>query len=279
MKSLLIWFFQGLNQKIQTPGQYGSYHFAWVFATVAIALSLIFFFSRTSEIGARAIIALFWITLLIMEILKQLFCSIIISGDNVSFIYNFSIFPYQFCATPLYVLPMAAFMRRGHKRDTAIVFLSTFAIIGGIAILVAPSSVFTDNAFINFQSMLHHSAQIFLGLYLAFRYRRLLTYRNFSRAAIAFLFMCYLAVMLNIMFYKIFSILNIDQSFNMFFLSPYDRYIPPILVGVGLEKAPYILILLGYIFLLTLAAFLLMRVEIFFIRKTNHEKNKDLVYN
>ena len=83
-----------------------------------------------------------------MEILKQLFCSIIISGDNVSFIYNFSIFPYQFCATPLYVLPMAAFMRRGHKRDTAIVFLSTFAIIGGIAILVAPSSVFTDNAFI-----------------------------------------------------------------------------------------------------------------------------------
>jgi hypothetical protein len=155
---------------------------------------------------------------------------------------------------------MAAFMKDGHKRDSALVFLSSFAIIGGLAVYIAADSVLTGHKFVDFQSMLHHGIQICMGVYIASRYRSVLTNKNFNRATIAFLFMTYLAILLNVTFTKCFEITGSSIKINLFFVNPYVRYIPPIIEGIGIEKLPYPVFLFGYITLFILISYLLMKL-------------------
>lgn len=268
MKDLLIELLNSLSIQDEIPLPFGGYHIAWIIATLFISAILIILFSDADERIARAIIALSWALMLVMELIKQIQGSFFVSGSDIAFSYRWSIFPYQFCSTPLYVLPLAAFMKEGQKRDTAILFLSTFSVVGGVIVFLIPESVFSDNIFSNFQSMLHHSIQIFIGLYLASRYRHLLTKRHFSYAAFAFLFMSYLAVSLNMFFYD----LSPGSLVNLFFLSPYNRYIPPLFEGIGIEKVPYVIYLSGYLGLFILAAFLILQGEKFITEKINYDK-------
>lgn len=197
--------------------------------------------------------------MLIMELLKQLVNCMEISGEEIIWKYNFGAFPYQFCSTPLYVMPAAAFMKSGKCRSAAIVFLATFSIIGGLAIYIAPDSVLSGHKFADFQSMLHHGIQIFIGIYLGARYRELMTRKRFFRATIAFLYMTCLAIFLNVTLTKIFEIKGITAQVNFFFVNPYVRYIPSMLEGLGLEKLPYLTFLFGYVAIFIAVSYLLMR--------------------
>ena len=270
MKDLLSKLLCGLSQKCEIPLPLGSYHIAWIIATLFMAATLIILFSDASEKTARIIITFAWVLMLAMEILKQICVNVFIAEGEIIIRYRWDFLPYHFCSTPLYVLPLAAFMREGQKRDTAILFLSTFSIIGGLVVFSIPDSVLTDNIFLNFQSMLHHSIQIFMGLYLASRYRRLLTKRQFSFATFAFLFMSYLALNLNMVFCD----LSVGGAVNFFFINPHNRYIPPFLEGLGLDKVPYIIFLAGFLGLFILGAFLLMKLEKFITEKINYDKIK-----
>ena len=218
MKELLIRLYEVLSVRGDVPVPYGEYHFSWIIAVVIVTLSFILLFSKVNDKTARIIIATAWAIMLIMELLKQLINCMTISGEEIIWGYNLGVFPYQFCSTPLYVMPMAAFMKDGYRRNTAIVFLSTFALIGGLAVYIAADSVLTGHKFVDFQSMIHHGIQIFIGLYIASRYRNVLTNKNFNRATIAFLFMSYFAILLNVTFMKIFEIRGIDSSINLFFI-------------------------------------------------------------
>lgn len=270
MKKLLINLLNLLYKRGEVPLPLGGYHIAWIIATLSIAAMLIILFSDASEKATRIIIASAWALMLVMELLKQVAGNVYVIDEKIVFHYRWDFMPYQFCSTPLYVLPLAAFMREGQKRDTAILFLSTFSVIGGVVVFSIPDSVLSDHIFINFQSMLHHGIQIFIGLYLASRYRRLLTKEQFSYTAFAFLFMSYLAINLNMLFCEA----SMSTVVNFFFINPHNRYIPPLLENLGLEKVPYIIFLVGYLGLFILGAFLLMKAEKFITEKINYDKIK-----
>ena len=279
MKRALIWLLERLSATGEIVPSYGSYHLAWIFATVAITAILILFFHSAPDKTVRIIISSVWALMLVMEILKQMNGSLHVVDGEIIFAYNWSIFPYQFCSTPLYVMPLAAFMKDGKKRDVAILFLSTYAVIGGLVVLIAPSSVLYDNVFINFQSMFHHSIQVFMGVFLSVRYRHLLKKEDFSGATVAFLFTAYLALLINLAFHDISGILRFSSPFNMFFINPYERYVPPILEGAGLENVPYLLFLLGYLFIFILTSAMLMKAEKFLTEKINYEKINIINFN
>ena len=272
MKDILIDLKKLLSTTGEAPKPLGNYHLLWITAVIIITITLVTLFSDASNKTTRIIIATIWILMLIFEIIKQIHCSLYVSGDQITWSYNWGAFPYQFCATPLYILPFAAFSRDGWHRRTAIVFLSSFAIIGGLAIFIFPNSVLSGNKFVDFQSMFHHGIQIFLGVYLASRYRNLLTNEHFKGATIAFLFMAYLAILLNVTYSKISTALEGYHTFNMFFLSPYERYVPPALKDVGIETLPYPVFLIGYLSLFILAAYALMKTLKLVTDKINYEK-------
>jgi hypothetical protein len=260
MNHILIRLYEALSVIGDVPLLYGKYHLTWIIAVVVTSLALIFFFGKANDKTARIIISSAWGVMLTFELLKQLINCMTISGEEIIWGYNLGVFPYQFCSTPLYVLPMAAFMKDGHKRDSALVFLSSFAIIGGLAVYIAADSVLTGHKFVDFQSMLHHGIQICMGVYIASRYRSVLTNKNFNRATIVFLFMTYLAILLNVTFTKCFEITGASIKINLFFVNPYVRYIPPIIKGIGIEKLPYPVFLFGYITLFILISYLLMKL-------------------
>ena len=132
MKKLLINLLNLLYKRGEVPLPLGGYHIAWIIATLSIAAMLIILFSDASEKATRIIIASAWALMLVMELLKQVAGNVYVIDEKIVFHYRWDFMPYQFCSTPLYVLPLAAFMREGQKRDTAILFLSTFSVIGGV---------------------------------------------------------------------------------------------------------------------------------------------------
>ncbi len=272
MNDFLIKLYEVLSVEGDTPTLFGKYHLSWIAIVAIISVALVLFFSKVSDKNARIIIASAWIVMLIMELLKQLINSMTISGNEITWGYNMGVFPYEFCSTPLYVLPIAAFMKDGKKRDTAIVFLSSFAIIGGLTVYIVADSVLTGHLFVDFQSMLHHGIQIFIGIYIAARYGKKLTKENFNSATLTFLFMTYLAILFNVMFTKIFEITGSYIKINLFFVSPYVRYIPSLLQGLGLDKLPYPIFLLGFIILFVAVAYLVMKALSLLTKKANFTK-------
>ena len=276
MQPLLSKIYNLLSETAPTPPIYGAYHLGWIVATFVLCGFLILLFSNCSDRTARAITAALWVLILIFELGKQLQGGLTPVDGRIIFDYKWAFFPYQFCSTPLYVMPFVAFMRDGEKRSTAIIFLATFSVIGGVVVLAAPHSVLVPNLFLSAQSMLHHGVQVAIGIYLSVRYRAIITFRRFFRATILFVFLTYLAILLNVFFQKYFHIGSMDESINLFFVSPHIRYVPEILEGVGVESLPYPIFLLGYIALFIIVAYLLMRGESYFARKAFHENKKTL---
>ena len=259
MKELIIKLYEALSARGDAPKPYGEYHLWWIIAVVIATLALTLLFSRVKDKTVRIIIASAWAVMLIFELLKQFVNCMYISEGEIVWRYNFGAFPYHLCSTPLYILPMVAFMKDGRRRNTAIVFLATFAVIGGIAVYIAPDSVLGGHKLVDFQSMLHHGIQICIGLYIASRYRNALTNRNFASATLAFLLMTGLAIFLNVMLTRWFEIKGISSSINLFFVNPYERYVPPVLAGLGIEKLPYLVFLFGYIAIFTAISFAFMK--------------------
>ena len=79
--------------------------------------------------------------------------------------YDWYYLPYQFCSTPLYVLPFVAFLKNSKARDAIMAFTSFYCMFGGIAVMLYPGDVFIESLGISIQTMVHHGLQLALGVY------------------------------------------------------------------------------------------------------------------
>ena len=258
MKEVLINFYKLLKTPTEAPAPWGAFHIFCLIAVIFAAILLVRLFSNVSELGARAITLVFWVIIAVFEICKQFSCGLTLVDGELVLSYPWGIFPYQFCSTPLYIMPIVIFAKDGKLRDAAIVFLATFAFIGGAAIYIAPNSVFTTNLFLNIQTMVHHGVQIFFGVYMAFRYYDKLTLKGFLRGAAMFLILCGIALAFNIATHHILPSYGVTETPNMFFISPYRRYVPDVLQGMGIENMTYESYLFAYLTIFISCAFLVM---------------------
>jgi hypothetical protein len=254
----LIEFYKLLNTPAELPLPWGVYHILCIVMTVAVAAILIRLFADADEKAVRILAFIFWIIILVLEILKQLQYVLHLVNGEFIWKYSWGALPYQFCSMPLYIMPLVIFLKDGRTRDYSIVFLATFAIVGGIALFLTPETVFTENMFLNIQTMVHHGTQIFFGAYLAFRYREKLNMSKFFGATGLCLLLAFIALFLNVAGHELLPMIGGDQSFNLFFISPYKRDIPSALKGLGIEALPYGVFLAGLISIMFALAFLVM---------------------
>jgi len=211
------------------------------------------------EKNLSKLIMVVWTILVILEIYKQFVFSYDIQDGMVTWRYQWYIFPYQFCATPLTFLPFIALNKGSNKfsrfiKEGCIMFCSTFNFFAGLSVLIFPEGVFVSNLGIDIQTMVHHGLQVVLGIYIYVYYHKKLKYISFFKALPIFAFFLTNAMLLNV------TVVHFtDATFNMFFISPYFPCTLLILSEVY-AAAPYPVFLFVYIVGFTLCAFMIYNI-------------------
>ena len=137
----------------------------------------------------------FGVCFFVLELYKQLFYNVF-SGRNG---YDWGIFPFQLCSTPLYVCLIAPFTK-GEVRKAFYVYLSSFCMLGGLSVLIFPSSVIVEEITITFQSIIWHSNMVVLGCYLIHVMRFGKNLKELLPGVLIFLIVVFMAVTFNYVF-------------------------------------------------------------------------------
>ena len=271
MMDFFIELYEFIAVTTEAPLGYSAYHFMWIGITLLLTVLLLVVCKNLNDTGVRRMACILWITLSVLELIKQLIYGFYVDNGRLVWDYAWYSFPFQFCASPLYVLPIIAFAKDGKLHDAAITFMATFALFAGICVCIYPNDVLCSHIFINAQGMFHHGAQVFFGIYLAFRYRHKMSFKNLARATLIFSILAGIAMILNIAVYHIFSAHGIDDTFNMFFISPYFDCTLPVLSTIY-DITPYPVFLCIYILGFMLCAGIVMLLMKGLIKITHYDK-------
>lgn len=257
------------NWKMPTPGVYSWIH---ILTLVIVAIStflLVYFFRNSKEKVMRRICMIVWIILVVLEIGKQLVMNLTESG----FSYQWYIFPFQFCDTPFYILPLIAFLKKGKIHNAVLSYFSFFCLFGGLIVMLYPDGVFCEYAYINIQTMIHHGSMVVIGLFLLIWNKESFKLKFFLKGLIVFGCLIAIAMILNLTLGKYVKDNNLGVL-NLFFISPYFDCTLPLLSDIY-KKAPYIVFLLTYILGFSFAGFLIYGVRYlvhYLVAKHNERK-------
>ncbi len=201
-----------LSGTMSTPSNYGTFHLVSIAIMIILTIIVCNTLKNSSERTFRLFIFFVWIIILLLEIYKQL----VYSFRNHSWDYQWYAFPFQLCSSQMYILPLVIFLKDGKLRDTCISFIASFSLLGGLAVYIYPTDVFTSLIGINVQTMIHHGLQIVIGVYFMVYFRKKLSFKFFLKGIVVFLILTLIAVALNLIIPNF-----INETFNMFYISPY----------------------------------------------------------
>lgn len=261
-----------LDGKMTTPTLYGWYHLLCLAIVVGLC-TLIFFKARNvSDKTFNLVIGLTAGALLLLEAYKQLNYSYDPATDGWS--YEWYAFPFQFCSTPMYVMLAATFVKKGKVKDALCAFMATYGLFAGAAVMFYPGDVFVKTVGINIQTMVHHGMMVVIGVFMYVSGRAKLSHKTILYAFPVFATLVALALTGNIL-YGEFG--DPEQTFNMFFISPYYPCTLPVL-SLFYGKIPYVLFLALYLvgfsaaaYVMTLCAMLVGKLR---VKAENKAKNK-----
>ena len=242
------------------PQPYGTWHIVCALLTIALTVCMVLFFRNISDGKMRAIVFAFWFIMVFFEVGKQLLFAMHCDGVTATWRYDWYSFPFQFCSTPFYTLPFVFLLKDGKVRRAIMAYISTFSLFAGIIVMILPTSVFGPYFFINTQTMVHHGAQIVLGVWMASYNRQHLGKRFFAWAMMVFGGFVAVAMALNVFMPKYLAAKGIETAFNMFFLSPYYNNDVPVLSTVW-PILPYPVYLIIYIIGFAFVAALVYAIE------------------
>lgn len=236
------------NWTMPTPPLFGIFHITFIFLTI-ISTSLLIRFCRNSSVKVmKRIVFLTWITIFVLEVGKQMIFGIFTPN------YSWVDFPFQFCETPIFILPALLFINNKEVRSAIIAFLCTYVFFAGLALTLIPLTLLSDNVFFNIRTLVQHAAQVVIGLYLFSWNRKNFSHNSFIFGSLIFLSLTLVAVILN------FTIGKNVAGFNMFWISKYNPTELLILKQIQ-PHVPYIIFVLFYIFGFGFCAFSSFTVE------------------
>ena len=241
------------------PVSYGLFHIVSIILVITLTVLVCKLFKDSSDKAVNILTACVWVVILSLEIYKQLVFGLGLEEGKFVWDYAWYAFPFQFCSSPLYILPIIAFTKNDKLRDACISYMMTFSLFAGLAVFCYPNDVFIKMIGINYQTMIHHGSQILMGVFYAVRYRDRFGTRHFFSGALVFVVMSFIAMTLNIGVYHAFPLFGIDETFNMFYISPYfDCTLP--LLSVVYAKIPYVGFVSVYFFGFILCALIVYSV-------------------
>ncbi len=215
-------FFEDLlrlfDSKMTPPVPYGWFHLLWFAMSILVGVALCCTHKQGDDRRVRLVVLITAIIVTVLEIYKQINYSF--SYENgIAFSYQWYIFPWQFCSTPLYVGLIAGITRKGLVHRAANAYLATYALFAGLCVMFLPTTVFTQTIGINIQTMFCHGSMITVAIYLLGSGYVKADKKTFYRAASVFAIAVGIAVILNEIGYR--TGLTNDHFFNMFYISPY----------------------------------------------------------
>ena len=243
-----------LDTSMVTPIPYGWFHLLWLAITVGSAILLCMLRPNPK----KTVLAVA-ITVIILEIYKQVNYSFSYEGGKILADYQWYAFPFQFCSTPMYVGLLAGLTKPGKFHDTLCAYLATFAVFAGGAVMLLPGDVFISTIGINIQTMICHGSMVSVGVYLLQSGYVKREHKTILKALPLFAVCVLIAAIMNDMAYLT-GLLKTDV-FNMFFISPYcDPHLP--VYSLVQQFVPYPLCLFIYILGFAAAAYLVLLAAI-----------------
>lgn len=243
-----------LEGEMTRPGNYGWFHILSIAIVAAVTVFLCVKYRDTDDKRFRRIMLVCWLVMTVGEIVKQFLFTFEYDGSSPVWDYQWYAFPYQLCGTPLVVLPFVVFLKDGKMRDACITYMATFSLFGGLAVYFYPNDVFVETIAINIQTMVHHGLQVIMGIYIASRNRFKMGVKRYLGGVTVFVGLLLIAVAMNIGVYHIFVSKGIDETFNMFYISPYFECTLPVLsIIYPLVKYPVFLAIYVFGFMLIAA--------------------------
>ena len=236
-----------LDASMPSPTLFGWYHILCLGVVVALCVLVCRTAKNISDKKFNLVLRITAIVLLAFEVYKQLNFTYRPSSDVWD--YQWYIFPFQFCSTPMYVILIASFLKKGKVKRSLCDFLATYGFLAGTLVMFYPSDVFIQTIGINVQTMVHHGAMVVIGVFMYTSGRSEFSLKTILRAVPTFAVLISCALIMNLIFVKLdFS----DETFNMFYISPYFSCTLPVF-DIIYAKTPYPVFLLCYLIGFTIA--------------------------
>lgn len=254
-----------LDSTMETPTLYGWFHIMFIGIVIITTFILCRYFKNSSSKTFNKIMFISWIIIVILEVYKQLVFSYSFSENTISWGYQWYAFPFQFCSSPIYILPFIFLIKNEKIKEIFVAFVSSFCFFGGLVVYIYPGDVFIETIGINIQTMIHHGLQIVLGIFCTVYYKDKISIKWWSKSIFVFMGLVITALILNFSVYGFLQSKNMDDTFNMFFISPFFDCTLPVL-SIFYDILPYLLFLLLYIFGFSAAAFVIFCIKFLIIK-------------
>lgn len=249
-------FLRFLDADMTKPEPYGWFHLLWLALSFAAAIAVSILHKKRPT-NQRMVVLWVTVAVIVLEVYKQINYSF--SYENgISYDYQWYIFPFQFCSTPMFAGLLAVFTKKGRVHEAAKAYLVTYALFAGAAVMFYPTTVFISTIGVNIQTMVCHGSMIFIGIYLLATGYVKIEHKTILKAVPLFAVFVALAAIMNEIAHL--SGLLERETFNMFYISPYcephlpvysivQEYVPfpwcLILYVIGFTAAAYIMLLLA----------------------------------
>lgn len=205
-----------LKGTMETPKPYGWFHLMWI---GLIIISVFLLSKKKKESDLKIVLATYSIIGIILEILKQIIWSFNYDNGIVTWDYTWYAFPFQLCTTPLIASLMCVFLKDGKLKDSLLAYMAYVTVLGSIATVIMPDSCFVKDTLINIHTMWLHCGSLVVSLYILITGRISKDISSYKNAITTFIAFAFIANTLNVFMYES-GILG-DETFNMFYISPY----------------------------------------------------------
>lgn len=244
-----------LDTQMEEPAMYGWFHLLFFAGCIAAGVWLCIKHKQADEAFARQLLLIVFGLSFLLEIYKQINYTFSYDGQTISADYQWYAFPFQFCSTPMYVGLLAGALRKGKVHDALCTYLATYALFGGLCVMVYPAQVFIGTIGINIQTMICHGSMITVGMYLLYTQYVKLEHKTVLKAIPVFACLVAMAMVMNEIA-RATGLLE-RETFNMFFISPYCEGTLPVYSLVQ-AVVPYPWCTVIYIVMFTVAAYIML---------------------
>ncbi|MCM1260860.1 MAG: YwaF family protein [Prevotella sp.] len=227
---------------------YGIAHIVICILTILFSIFFLKWGKRASINTTKKVIFAFGIFFFCLELYKQLFFHVFEKRDG----YKWSLFPFQFCSTPLYFCLITPLLPH-QGRKFIFSFLAFYGFLGGFSVLLFPETVLSVEVTITMQSLIWHGAMVVLACYLIGACDFGQQYKEIYPGTIVFLVITAMALTMDIVFEQFKVRYQLTDTFNMFFISPYYKSNVLVLSTIW-EKTNWCVFFACYVFGIMLAA-------------------------
>lgn len=175
---------------------------------------------------------------------------------------SWGIFPFQFCSTHLYLLPLLLILPDKHEQPI-LTYLATFGLFAGLITLIYPLGVFKDRLLVSIHTMVHHSLMLWCGIYI-WKIKKEGHIKDFIKACMILLIFIIIAISINILLNDVSS-----SRVRMFYLHPFVETSLPIYNYI--QRVSFILYVFVYYVTFCMAAVIIFSIGHFLNGKSQRK--------